>query len=490
LAGVLAEEEDRCPTMDVCRLSAIELARALRRRALSAAEALEAVLDRAERVAGPVNPFAVRLDERAHAAAASADAALARGDGGPLCGVPLTVKDSHWIAGCTAATGSVARADFVPRESSAVVERLEAAGAVVFAKTATPEFCYFGVTESLLNGRTSNPWDLGRTAGGSSGGAAAAVAAMLGPLSLGGDGGGSIRIPAAFCGVVGFKPTFGLVPREPCSAGWKTLVAYGPLARSVADARYMLGAIAGADARDRHSLDVAGLDAPAPAPGDLRVVASEDLGFAPLDDDVRRAFREALDGLVRAGVDVVQDAPGLGSSVAVWGAIAAAEARWAEAYEFEHRRELLTRPVVDFLALGEQITAAQYIGAQMQREPIHRAYADLFARTGASALVTPALGCEAFPHGRTHPATLGDVVIHPESKDWGGLLYDANLAGLPACVVPMGVGDDGLPVALQVLGPRGADGAVLAAAEAIETVLAFDVRPPDPTLDLAAEASP
>jgi Asp-tRNA(Asn)/Glu-tRNA(Gln) amidotransferase A subunit family amidase len=474
--------------MDVCQLSAIELGRALRARTLSAAEALDAVLDRADRLAGPINPFAVRLDERARAAAARADAALARGEGGPLTGVPLTVKDSHWIAGVTAATGSLTRAHYVPNETSAVVERLDDAGAVIFAKTATPEFCYFGVTESALNGRTANPWELGRTPGGSSGGSAAAVAAGIGPLSLGGDGGGSIRIPAAFCGVVGFKPTFGLVPREPCSAGWKTLVAYGPLARSVADARTMLGAIAGRDPRDRHSIDVATLDDPVPAPGDLRVVASEDLGFAPLDDDVRRAFRAALDGLVGAGADIVHDAPGRGSSVAVWGAIAAAEARWAEAHEYEHYRAQLTDAVVDFLAYGEHVTAAQYIGAQMEREPIHRAYADLFARTGASVLVTPALGCEAFPHGRTYPETLGDVVIEPTSKDWGGLLYDANLAGLPACAIPMGFGDDGLPVALQVLGPRGADGAVLAAAETIEAVLGVDARPPDPVLGAQARA--
>jgi Asp-tRNA(Asn)/Glu-tRNA(Gln) amidotransferase A subunit family amidase len=169
--------------MDVCQLSAVELGRALRSRALSAVEALEAVLDRADRVAGPINPFAVRLDERARAAAARADVALARGEAGPLCGVPLTVKDSHWIAGVTAATGSLTREDYVPDETSVVVERLDAAGAVIFAKTATPEFCYFGITESALTGRTSNPWNLDRVPGGSSGGAGAAVAAGVGALS-------------------------------------------------------------------------------------------------------------------------------------------------------------------------------------------------------------------------------------------------------------------------------------------------------------------
>ena len=139
-----------------------------------------------------------------------------RAASGPLCGIPLTIKDSHWLAGTTSATGSRALADFVPGATSAAVERLEDAGAVIYAKTTTPEFCYFGVTESPLNGRTTTPGippDAGRLVRGR----AAALAAGAGPLALGGDGGGSIRIPSAFCGVVGFKPTFGLVAREPCS---------------------------------------------------------------------------------------------------------------------------------------------------------------------------------------------------------------------------------------------------------------------------------
>src|SRR5437588_8501526 len=145
--------------LDVCDLSARELEAALRRRELSAAEALEAVLDRANLVEASLNPFAVRLDERARRAAQAADAALARGEGGRLCGIPLTIKDSHWLAGVTAAVGCRALADFVPSGTSAAVERLEAAGAVIYAKTTTPEFCYFGITESPLNGRTSNPWN-------------------------------------------------------------------------------------------------------------------------------------------------------------------------------------------------------------------------------------------------------------------------------------------------------------------------------------------
>ena len=197
--------------MELWERSAVDLAAGLRGREFTAVEALQAVLARADAIAPALNPFAVRLEERALAAAERADERLARGEGGPLCGIPVTAKASHWVAGVETAAGSKTKVGFVPSESCPGVERLEAAGAVIFATTTVPEFSYSGVTESDLYGRTSNPWALDRTPGGSSGGAGAALAAMAGPLALGGDGGGSIRIPAAFCGVVGYKPTFGLV---------------------------------------------------------------------------------------------------------------------------------------------------------------------------------------------------------------------------------------------------------------------------------------
>lgn len=471
----------------ICNLSALELRAALSRRELSATDALDAVLDRADRIAPTLNPYAVRLDDRARHAAAAADDALARGDGGPLCGIPLTIKDSHWLAGVTSEVGSRASEGFVPTATTAAVERLEAAGALIYAKTTTPEFCYFGITESPLNGTTSNPWDVTRTPGGSSGGAAAALAAGAGPLALGGDGGGSIRIPAAFCGLVGFKPTFGLVPREPCSAAWKTIVSYGPMARSVADARTMLLAIAGMDPRDRHSLSVDGLEMPASDPAALRIVVSEDLGFAPVDDDVRAAFRATVALLEAAGATLVEDTPGIPSSVREWSAIAVAEARYAEHSDLD----LVGAHARRFMTYGEHVTTGDYVQAQVMRDHIHRAYVDLLERNGASVLLTPTLGIEAFEHGVSHPSEIGGEPVDPDWHDWGGFLYDANLAGLPACAVPVGLGDHGLPVSVQLLGLRGRDGAVLAPAEAVERLVAFHFRPDvPPTPSATYEESP
>ncbi|NNL85520.1 MAG: amidase [Myxococcales bacterium] len=444
---------------------------ALARREVSALELLEATLARTEQVSTTVNPLAIVLDERARAAAERADEALRRGEGGPLCGIPATVKDSQWLAGVACRNGSRVLDDFVPEVSCAAVERLEAAGAVIFGKTTCPEFSLLGITESPAYGRTSNPWDLSRTPGGSSGGAAAAVASGLGPFALGGDGGGSIRIPAAFCGLVGFKPTFGLVPREPCFPTWKTLAVYGPLARKVEDARLLLGALAGAHPRDRHSITASGLDAHLPSLRGQRVVASESLGFAPVNPDVSECFRRVLQTLEDEGVEIVFDDPGLPSSVQTWAVTAHADTFVADREHLAPGADQVTEATRAAIEFGATLTLADFIEAQFQRERIYDAYADLFERHETRILLTPTVGCEAFPHGRLWPDRIGDVEIELPWIDWAGFLYDANLAGLPACALPMGTGDHQLPVSLQILGPRGADGAVLAFAERLEESL-------------------
>jgi Asp-tRNA(Asn)/Glu-tRNA(Gln) amidotransferase A subunit family amidase len=464
------------------QLSAEGLAAAIRGGEVSAAEALESVLARADAVAPALNPFAIRLDDRAREAAAGADAAIRRGDAGPLAGVPVTIKDSQWLAGVPSPAGSLLRQDFVPDETCGAVQRLIDAGAVIYATTTTPEFCLTGVTESKLHGLTRNPWNLGRTPGGSSGGAAAALAAGAGPLALGGDGGGSIRIPAAFCGLVGFKPSFGGVPREPCTPAWRSLVSLGPLAHSVADARLMLRAIAGRDARDRNSIDLPELDAPVPDLADVRLVASETLGFAPVDDDVLAAFREAVAAIEAAGATIVHDDPGLPSSVQIWATIAAADAWYEEGQEDEERAELLTAAAADFLAFGRTIEAGHYVHATFARDPVNRAYADLLARHDAAALLTPTLGCEAFEHGLRHPEQIGGVEIETPWIDWAGFLYDANLVGLPALALPAGLGDDGLPVSIQLIGARTSDGPLLALGQAVESVIGTCGPPPDTIL--------
>ncbi len=445
---------------------------ALRSREISAVDLLEATITRSEKFDPYLNPFALKLYQRARQVAQEADRQLDSGSAGPLCGLPVTIKDSQFLAGYPCTNGSKTLSQFIPKETCKAIELLEQAGAVIFAKTTCPEFSLTGVTHSDLYGTTSNPWDLNRTCGGSSGGAGAAVASGLGALSLGGDGGGSIRIPAAFCGIVGFKPSFGQIPREPCFPSWYSIVSYGPMARCVADARLMYRVLTSHPIADE-KLELQNLS-------DYPLVVSEDLGFAPVNSDVRIAFRAVVEHLSTAGTSIIDDNPGLPSSVITWAITAAFDA-------FQHAKDK-TYDNVDigevaqgFIEFGGQFTQQQFDQAHEYRDVIRKAYSDLFERNGSSILITPTLGCEAFPHGNIHPHQIGDTAIEMPWLDWAGFLYDANLAGLPACSIPMGLGDNGLPLGLQILGPSGSDEQVLRVAEAIEKLIGWSksvIEPP------------
>src|SRR5579863_3172653 len=246
---------------DLAFTPAAELAALIARRALSPVELVEATLARVERAQPALNAFITVAAAPARAAARAAESAVMRGDAaGPLFGVPFSAKDLVNTAGVRTTFGSVVFADNVPAADSVAVARLKRAGAILIGKTTTPEFGHKCFTEAPLFGRTANPWDRSRTCGGSSGGAAAAVAAGLGPLAIGTDGGGSSRIPAACCGVVGFKQTLGLVPHDLTPDGFGNQSHITPLTRTVQDAALMLAAMAGPDPCDPHSLGLAAPD--------------------------------------------------------------------------------------------------------------------------------------------------------------------------------------------------------------------------------------
>ena len=458
--------------MSIITKTAIRQLDALQRREVSAVDLLEETIARSEKFGPVLNPFALKLYERARQLAREADKQLGSGDGGPLCGLPVTIKDSQFLAGYPCTNGYKALSRFIPNETCKAVDLLEQAGAVIFAKTTCPEFSLTGVTHSDLFGTTSNPWDLNRTSGGSSGGAGAAVASGLGALSLGGDGGGSIRIPAAFCGIVGFKPSFGQIPREPCFPSWYSLVSYGPMTRSVADASLMYRVLT-SDASASDRLRPENLN-------DFPLIVSEDLGFAPVNADVRIAFRAVLEQLSAAGARVIDDNPGLPSSVITW-AITATFDAYQHANDETYNHVDIGEVAQGFIDFGAQFTQQQFDEAQAYRENIRLAYDDLFKRNDAAILITPTLGCEAFPHGSIHPHEIDNTPIEMPWLDWAGFLYDANLAGLPACSIPMGLGDNGLPLGLQILGAAGNDDQVLRVAAAIEALIGWSktiIEPP------------
>jgi Asp-tRNA(Asn)/Glu-tRNA(Gln) amidotransferase A subunit family amidase len=450
-------------------IDAVATAAGIRAGRLSSAEVTSAALAAIREAQPGINAFTVVFEDEAMAAARAADERVARGGSAPLLGVPVSVKDHIWMAGAPATNGSVALRDFVPSADCVAVARLRAAGAVIVGKTNNPEFCYRGVTDNRVYGLTRNPHDPGRTPGGSSGGAGASVAAGLTHLALGTDGGGSIRIPASFCGVVGHKPTFGLVPKEPGFKGWKSLSVDGPLATSVRDAALMLSVIAGPTAAD--DTTVAGpLDDLAVRAGDLRglrVAWSADLGHLPVDPEVRTAFAAALDVVAGLGARLTPAAPRTADPTALWNTIALAEGFSSEGQLLADWRTEMSPGTAEIIDAGRSITGGQYVDALHERNAYTQVWASFF--DDFDVLLTPAMQLAAFPVGQLRPETIEGRPVDPFFDDWCTLCLPANLTGMPATSVPCPV--VGLPIGLQVMGPRWADGRTLRVAAAFEAAV-------------------
>jgi Asp-tRNA(Asn)/Glu-tRNA(Gln) amidotransferase A subunit family amidase len=447
--------------------------RAGRRRAV---DVVEESLERIARVNGSLNAFCEVRPAAARAAAASVDAVVAAGgDPGPLAGVPLAVKDVLWEEGIEATDGSRSLLGFVPPASAASVSRLVGAGAIVVGRTNQPEFCYRGISENELYGRTSNPWDVGRVPGGSSGGSGAAVAAGLVPLAIGTDGGGSIRIPASFCGVAGIKPTYGLVPREPQWAGWYSLTHVGPLAFTVEDTALMLSLMAGPDPLDPISLPPLGSDLAAagragPDLRGLRIAYSEDLGYIRVDPGVRETFRRAIERFRALGAELEEAHPGLSSPLETWDLIACVDNLASEGHL------LATGGVADdtrsLIEAGAAFSGVDYARARNAQAAYAASWGRFLGRY--DLMLTPAMEVVAFVHGQTGPALVDGQPIGEFYDDWCHFSYPSNLSGQPAMSVPMGSAEEGLPIGLQIIGPRFGDGLVLRAAAAWERIAPWE----------------
>jgi Asp-tRNA(Asn)/Glu-tRNA(Gln) amidotransferase A subunit family amidase len=400
--------------------------------------------------------------------------------GGALAGVPVAVKDTLWMAGARATRGSRAFADFVPDHDAVAVQRLRDAGAIIVGKTTNPELCFRGVTESALFGVTRNPFDRGRAAGGSSGGSGAAVAYGAVPLALGSDGGGSIRIPASFCGVAGHKPTFGLVPVTPGFRGWETLSVVGPIGRTVADVGAGLRVMAGYHPSDPGSLPggAHALSRLAPDAAALRIAASVDLGHLPVEPPVRAAFAEAREAMRAAGWRIEDACPEPLASAPLWTAIAVAEGHAADCSQLA-RRDRLEDDTARLLAAGEGVTARAYLDAQDERARYTRAWQAFFE--AFDVLLTPMMQMTALEVGVLSPPAIDGHEVDQFFDDWCGFCLPANLTGMPATTVPCGYDSAGLPIGLQVTAGRMNDHLTLAVAAAWEALFAPARR--DPVLE-------
>jgi len=461
---------------DLCSIDARTVARLVRTRQVSPVDIVEAVLTRQAALEPRLHAFCTPTPDLARTTARRLEADIAAGRSvGPLAGVPVAIKDLIATKGICTVGGARAYAGFVPDEDDIVVERLARAGAIMVGKTNVAELGYGGVGHNPVFATTRNPWSPELTSGGSSAGSAVAVATGMSPVALGSDGGGSIRIPAALCGVAGFKASMGRVPlypgcrdeRYPGFSGWESIEHIGPLARTVADLALVMSVIAGPDRRDRHSLpagDVDWLTAQDGGVRGLRLAFTADLGYAPVDSEVRDiAGRAALIFEHELGCIVENAHPNFTDSAAVFDAIVALES------DLSGMRAILQRDPrafsAELTAVVERVwTATEFTDAIVARKRIANAMWRFMKRY--DLLLTPTVATPAFPIGLAGPPMIDGRPI--AASGWTPFTYIMNLTGQPAISVPAGRTLNGLPVGLHICGPHLGDAIVLRAAAAFE----------------------
>ncbi|MSQ50056.1 MAG: amidase [Betaproteobacteria bacterium] len=460
---------------DLCSLSATQLLALYRSKKLSPVEVTRATLERIERLNPILNAFCF-LDARfSLQQAKQSEKRWARGrPQGLLDGVPVSIKDLLLTKGWPTLRGSKTIDPQGPwHDDAPVVARLREHGAILLGKTTTPEFGWKGVTDSPLTGITRNPWNPQMTPGGSSGGGAAAVAAGMGPLTVGTDGGGSIRIPCGFTGLFGLKPSFGRVPAWPLSP-MGTIAHVGPMTRTVKDAALLMNVLSLPDTRDWHALPYdrrdyrIGLNAGVKG---LRIAYSANLGYAKVDREIAALVESAVKKFQNLGAIVEARDPGFKDT----GPLFAAHWFPGAAYVVRHtpprQRRLMDKGLLDTARRGEMVTTEEYMNAIQQRGALgvlmnrfHDTY-DL--------LVTPTLPLAAFEAGKE----VANLLKEKRWTDWSPFSYPFNLTQQPAATVPCGLTRQGLPVGLHIVGPRYADALVLRAARAFEATQPIALPP-------------
>lgn len=464
-------------TFDFRRQTVVALADDVRRGAVGSRELVEHALARIESADGSLNAFTAVDGEAALAAARAVDERVARGeDVGPLAGIPLAVKDLEDAAGFVTTKGSAAFADSAPAtHDSELVARLKAAGCVVVGKTNTPELGYKADTVNPTFGATRNPFDLDRSPGGSSGGSAAAVAAGLVPLATGSDGGGSIRIPAALCGLPGFKSSLGRVPTGGVHArDWHHLSTRGVLARRLSDTVAALDAVIGPDQTDLCSLPMP----EAPWTGALAAVGaprraawSPTLGYAPVDAEVLRVCESAVRVLSSLGTEVAE-VPTVFPEDPVWPWLrltASYNLRTLEPFRGTEAWERVDPALARIVDMAERLSAVDLVRAEDTCHELNVRLVEVFR--SASVLLTPVVA------GQTARVGGLGTVDGREVENWTRFTYPFNLTRSPAGTVCAGFTSDGMPVGLQVVGPQHGDLVVLRTMAALEEALGLDPMP-------------
>ncbi|NKC31518.1 amidase [Falsiroseomonas selenitidurans] len=477
-----------------CDLSAVEARRLIGTRKLSPVELLDSCLGRIAAVNHAVNAMVALDEDRARAAAKNAEAAVMSGQKlGPLHGLPIGIKDLEETAGLRTTWGSPIFKDHVPTKDEAMVANIRKAGAIVIGKTNTPEFGAGANTRNTVYGATGNPFDSTRSAAGSSGGSAVALACGMAPICSGSDTGGSLRNPAAFNGIVGYRPSPGLVPAERRGHGWSALPVLGPMARNATDAALLLSAMADDDAVDplAYTLPgrrVRGGDRDLFPPmaldlGTLRVAATPDFGIAPTERHIRDVFASRVAALTPLFGRVEAATPDCR------GTDEAFEVLRAASFLSAHAEKVRTRPqdcgpnIIANVEEGLRYSLADYARAASEQTRLYRGWQHFFR--DHDILISPAITISPRPWTELYPAEIDGQPTRTYFH-WLSLAYAVTLVGHPAISLPLGLDKAGMPFGLQIVGPRGGDALVMAVAAAIEAAVAGDPALRRPVPDIAA----
>jgi amidase len=482
--------------MEPCDLPAREARALIGAKKLSAKELMESCIGRIEKVDHAVNAMVARDFDRARAAAVAADEATMRGDAlGPLHGLPLGVKDLENVGGLRTTYGSQLFADHVPDKDQLIVAMTRAAGAIVVGKTNTPEWGAGANTRNAVYGATGNPFDPMRSAAGSSGGSGVVLATGMVPIATGSDTGGSLRNPAAFNGIVGFRPSPGLVPSDKRPLGWNPLSVLGPMARNVPDLCLLLSTMVSDNACDPLATTIHGNqvrrpeDFAVPAPCDLaslKVAMTPDFGFAPTEKHIREVFAEkcALFSHVFARADhATPDCEGTDEVFEVLRSMSFMAGMYERVRDTPDKVGPNVRANVEE---GLRYSALDATRALKQQTVIYNNWQRFFE--GYDVILSPAVTLSPRPWSELFPATIDGKPTRTYFH-WLAMAYAVTAVGHPAISIPVGLDRNGMPFGLQIVGPRGGDAKVLAVAAALEKLLAGDPRTARPVPDIAALAA-
>ncbi|NVM02054.1 MAG: amidase [Candidatus Helarchaeota archaeon] len=486
---------------DICFMSACDMVEKIESQELTSVEATEVIIERIEKINPIINAYCTLTFDLARETAKNADKAVKKGEKlGLLHGIPTSIKDELETKGIRSTFGSKIFENYIPTEDDVAVARLKDAGIVMLGKTNLPPFGYAPITTNLIFGATKNPWNLGRTPGGSSGGAAAAVAAGLGPLAIGGDGGGSIRVPCSFCGTYGIKPNFGRVPHLFSRLGGaiSTFTQNGPIVRYVKDAALMLDVIVGEDDSDKLSI-------PKPnysflekmqerPPKKLKLGYALNLAAKILDSEVEKCILNGLEKFEQFGWDVEESdlidlayskelvlgrkLPKIRDVFMVLGII------WASSFYYvldamrllKDWEDKIDPVLAQMVKLGKQFSAKDIKRAEIQIEMICNNIARHFKKY--DILITPTVGRTAIGIDKTLFDTVEIDGQKVGTSEWLSYTYPFNMSGHPAASIPCGWHSDGLPIGMQIVGKRFDEVSVLQVSKAFEEVSPWqDKRP-------------